>query len=85
MIPGIVQAFIFMAGAVVYGAMTVSAGRPSLWALYLILLTSAVVLSFGNLHFRVKREPKPRWITPLASVALTVAVFFGAAHTTLIH
>lgn len=85
MIPGIVQAFIFMAGAVVYGTMTVSAGSPLLWALYLVLLTSAVVLSVGVLHFRIKREPKPRWITPLASVALIVAIIFGAAHTTLIH
>lgn len=83
--PGIFQAFIFMTGAVVYGIMTVSAGSPLLWALYVVLLTSAVVLSFGVLLFRVKRKPKPRWITPLASAALIVAIVFGAAHTTLVH
>lgn len=83
-IPGIVQTFIFMAGAVVYGIMTVSAGIPVLWSLYLILLGSAAALSFGVLSFRVKREPKPRWITPLASAALIVAIIFGALHTTLI-
>jgi hypothetical protein len=84
-IPGIVQAAIFMTGAVVYGAMTVSAGSPLLWALYLVLLASAVVLSVGVLRFRIKREPKPRWIIPLASAALIVAIIFGAAHTALGH
>ncbi|MGO4229991.1 hypothetical protein AB4Y72_14090 [Arthrobacter sp. YAF34] len=84
-IPGIVQASIFMVGAVVYGIMTVSAGSPLLWALYVVLLFLAVALSVGVLRFRIKREPKPRWIIPLASAALIVAIIFGAAHTALGH
>ena len=84
-IPGVIHVFIFMAGAVVYGTMTVSSGSPLLWALYLVLLTSAVVLSFGVLRFRVKGEPKPGWITPLASAALIDAVIFGATHATFLH
>ncbi|MET1085855.1 MAG: hypothetical protein ABWY04_01845 [Arthrobacter sp.] len=84
-IPGIVQASVFVAGAVIYGIMTVWAGSPLLWALYLVLLASAVVLSVGVLRFRIKGEPKPRWIIPLASAALMVAIIFGAAHTALGH
>lgn len=72
-----------MAGAVVYGITTVSAGSALLWVLYLVLLASTVVLSAGVLRFRIKREPKPRWIIPLASAALIVAIIFGAAHTAL--
>lgn len=84
-IPGIAQAAIFMAGAVVYGIMTVSAGSALLWALYLVLFASTVVLSVGVLRFRIKRESKPCWIIPLASGALIVAIIFGAAHTALGH
>lgn len=67
------------------GHLSVSRTLPLSWALYLVLLTSAAALSFGVLRFRVKREPKPRWITPLASAALIVAIIFGSAHTALIH
>lgn len=84
-IPGIVQSSIFMVGAVVYGILTVSAGSPLLWGLYLILLASAVALSVGVLRFRFKREQKPRWIMPLASAALIVAITFGAARAALAH
>lgn len=84
-IPGIAQASIFMAGVVVYGIMTVSAGSPLLWGLYFVLLASVVVLSVGVLRFRIKREPKPRWIIPLASATLILAVIFSAAHTALGH
>lgn len=82
-IPGIVQSSIFMVGAVVYGIVTVSAGSPLLWGLYLVLLASAVALSVGVLRFRFKREQQPRWVIPLASAALIVAIVFGAAHTAL--
>lgn len=85
LVPGIAQAAIFMTGAVVYGIMTVSAGSPLVWALYLVLLASAAALSVGVLRFRIKREQKPRWIIPLASAALIVAVIFGAAHTAIGH
>lgn len=80
---GILQAAVFMAGAVAYGIMAVSAGSPLLWGLYLVLLVSAVALSVAVLRFRIKREPKPRWIIPLASAALIVAIIFGAARTAL--
>lgn len=84
-IPGILQAGVFMAGAVAYGIMTVSAGSPLLWGLYLVLLISAVALSFAVLRFRIKREPQPRWIIPLASAALIVAIIFGATRSALGH
>lgn len=79
-LPGAVQAAVFVLGIALYAVLAGLSGRPELWVIWAGIAACAGAVAYTAVSYRRAGQPKPRWFNGVAVAALILAVVFGAVH-----